>query len=380
LNTFDQFVMKTIVILGGGWGGLGVAHKLLKRTTETRIVLISKSSHAYWNLAAPRGFLPDGFTDKEIFFPITPAFEQYAERAEIVIGAAKELNVASNAVKVSTKTGTQTFKYDFLVIATGSHYKSNLPWKIVDDYETTIKALADVRSKIDAAKSIVLAGSGPTGVETITELAHRYGKEKEIIHVLGSDRPLPLSRSGVRAAAEVAEVALGIKLIKDVMVTAATQKGKKTELTLSNGEKLLTDFYLPAAGVIPNSDFLPKSILDQSSHVIVDDHLLVTGTTNIYALGDVANIEAPTLMFTEYQITYLFTELEAVLKDGKNPKAYSTSHFDMGAVALGPDWGTGNVGWFTVPSMVIAFAKSKHLMLPTAAPWVAGVGMPHGAF
>jgi len=54
---------KTIAILGASYAGLTVTHKLLKNTLknkkgEYKIVLVSPTTHHYWNLASVRGGLP----------------------------------------------------------------------------------------------------------------------------------------------------------------------------------------------------------------------------------------------------------------------------------------------------------------------------------
>jgi apoptosis-inducing factor 2 len=74
---------KTVVILGAGWAGLPLAHKLLKYTLpkvkDLKVILVSPNTHFYWNLAAVRGVIPGTFTDNELFLPIQPGFARYPE-------------------------------------------------------------------------------------------------------------------------------------------------------------------------------------------------------------------------------------------------------------------------------------------------------------
>lgn len=71
---------KTVVILGAGWAGLPLAHKLLKYTapkTSVRVILVSPNSHFFWNVAATRGIIPGAIPDEQLFLPIEDAFKQH---------------------------------------------------------------------------------------------------------------------------------------------------------------------------------------------------------------------------------------------------------------------------------------------------------------
>lgn len=85
---------------------------------------------------------------------------------------------------------------------------------------------------------------------------------------------------------------LHVKVVKDTkIVSSSTAADGKTELALSNGEKMMVDLYLPTIGVIPNSDFLPKSLLDDNGFVVVDQYLKVKGAEDIWAAGDINNCQ-----------------------------------------------------------------------------------------
>ena len=118
---------RTIVILGAGWAGLPLAHKLLKHTLPKtkgglKVVLVSPNSHFYWNVAAVRGVIPGAIPDEQLFLPITPGFAQYAaENFEFVLGRAERLDQEKNIVEATLNDGThRSLSYDQLVIATGS--------------------------------------------------------------------------------------------------------------------------------------------------------------------------------------------------------------------------------------------------------------------
>jgi NADPH-dependent 2,4-dienoyl-CoA reductase/sulfur reductase-like enzyme len=65
---------------------------------------------------------------------------------------------------------------------------------------------------------------------------------------------------------------------------------------LSNGEKKIVDLYLPTTGLIPNSEFIPKTLLNEGGFVKVDEFLHVKGFSDIWAAGDVADVQAPQIV------------------------------------------------------------------------------------
>lgn len=177
---------RTIVILGGSYGGISTAHRLLKqsaKTGEVKIILVSPSTHIYWNIASPRGIVPGQFPDEKLFQPFLPGFKQYGAGFEFVQGSAEKLDIAAKTVSVLAAGVEKDITYDELVLATGSDAKGDVPWKGKGTYEATRDALHLFQGKVKAAESIVVGGAGATGVETAGELGFEYGKIKKIILV-----------------------------------------------------------------------------------------------------------------------------------------------------------------------------------------------------
>jgi len=72
----------------------------------------------------------------------------------------------------------------------------------------------------------------------------------------------------------------------------------RTEVSLSSGEKLITDLYIPTTGLVPNSSYIPTKHLNAEGFVVVDEYFAVKGAEDVYAIGDVCNVEP--LQFTVY--------------------------------------------------------------------------------
>ena len=393
-------MVKTVVILGAGWAGLPLAHKLLKYTVPEakdglKVVLVSPNSHFYWNVAAVRGVIPDAIPDEQLFLPIEPAFAQYStDNFEFILGKAEHLDPEKDTIEVATNEGTQrSLSYDQLVIATGSHIRSNLPFKPVGTHEETLASLHSLQKQIDVARSIVVAGGGPTGVETAGELAAAYGGKKDITLIVGGEHVL-LASHVLPSVSQVVErdlQKLGVKLIRNTQVKEAQTDNTKRErdvaaaqtttLTLSNGSSLTADLYLPLFGVQVNTGFLPLSLLDSAGNLSLDRTMRVTGTKNIWGLGDVGNLEAKQLTVTDAQIIHLSSALHSVLtSEGKQVvKEYKPSTKKMIFITMGKKYATGQIGQWRLWGWITAYVKGRLLFVDTAKGYVDGKHLRHAS-
>ena len=393
-------MVKTVVILGAGWAGLPLVHKLLKYTVpqakdSLKVVLVSPNSHFYWNVAAVRGVIPGAIPDEQLFLPIEPAFAQYSsENFEFVLGKAEHLDHEKDTIEVVINDGTRrSLSYDQLVIATGSHICSNLPFKPIGTHEETVAALHSLQKQIDVAKSIIVAGGGPTGVETAGELAAAYGGTKDITLIVGGDHILQASHvlPSVSQVVERDLQKLGVKLIRNTQVKEAqTDHAKKendvavaqtTTLTLSNASTLTTDLYLPLFGIQLNTGFIPPHLLDSAGNLALNKTMRVRGTKNIWGIGDVGNLEAKQLTVTDAQIIHLSSALHTVLTgDGREVvKEYKPSSRKMIFITMGKKYATGQIGEWRLWGWITAYVKGRLLFVDTAKGYVGGKHLRHAS-
>jgi NADH dehydrogenase FAD-containing subunit len=157
---------KTILILGASYAGLQVTHRLLKHTLpglkeDYKVIVVSPSSHHYWNLASVRAIVPGQIPDEKIFADVAEGLAHYKDKAEFVLGAASALDPNSKIVTIQTASGERKQAYDILVLATGSRTIGDVPWKAsLAGYEATRDRLHKVQEQVKAAKSIVVGGAG----------------------------------------------------------------------------------------------------------------------------------------------------------------------------------------------------------------------------
>ncbi|PSR90806.1 putative FAD binding protein [Coniella lustricola] len=385
---------KTIVILGASFAGIPVAHYLLTHTPDVKVILVSPNTDILWAAATVRGVVPGaGFEDK-LFYPIAPGFAKYpADRFEFVIGKATGLDSASKTVTSSNDNETQTHRqipYDILVIATGSSARDHMPWKTLSSTQETKDAFNNLRKEIQAAETIVVAGAGVTGAEVAGELAHAFIKKaqqqqktkkvKKIILVGADNLPLHDSMTpSVRKAAKSYLEGLGVQFIgnaKIARVEPDVETGeKRAVLSFTNGkretETLGADVVLPTYGLVPNTSFLPLEMLDQKGFIKQTKYLRVEGQDDIFAIGDVGNLQPPQNLHTDNQVVHVVKNIVAQLK-GEKGTEYTYSNEVLFGASMGPDGGVGQVKGWKMPSFIVKVLRGKTLGTHFAADMVLG--------
>jgi NADH dehydrogenase FAD-containing subunit len=385
----NKTMPKTVVILGAGWAGLPLAHKLLKYTapkTSLKVILVTPNTHFFWNVAATRALIPGEIPDSSMFLPIEPGFSRYpAASFEFVLGTAKGIDQAGNSVLVATNGGDErNIVYDQLVIATGSRVSSNLPLKPIGTHEQTLASWHELQEQVGEAKSVVVGGAGPTGLEVAGELAAKYGSSKSITIVVAGTKPLDNSPGVSESVSSVLDndlKKLGITVIRNTKVQSATKDSEKSKwsVTLSDGKVLTTDLYLALSGIQVNTSFVPKGLLDDHGNVKQDKTMKVAGTDNIWAIGDVGNTEPKQLTLTDAQIIHLGGALDATLTGVGSVAEYKPNPKIMIFISLGKKFATGQIGTWRLWGWSVAWVKGKKLFVDAAKGYVGGEKLRHGS-
>lgn len=385
---------KTIVILGGAYGGLHVAHYLLKNEEDVKVILVSKSSHMYWCIASVRAIVPGQFQEDQYFGSLATALGRYPQdRAELVIGSAEAVDVVAKTVTVAVTAADgsngsdRTIAYDHLVLATGARVRepqpeaaagSLGPWKgSAGTFEDDAASVRALQAKVQAAKRIVVVGGGSTGVEVAGELGYEYGTTKEIILLA---RGKELLGGGVNACVGAAALHELRKLHVDVRLESGLSASRvlpdgRVELTVSGAaEPLVTDVYLAAMGLVPNTDYLDPKLVDaRTKNVVVDAFFRVAGVAShdVWAVGDAVAQPREGYMITQKQADGVAKNIVQALH-GKDPSPVKTMPVDVYAVAVGRGRGVGRMGSISLPSLFIWLAKGRTLATQYLPSYVDG--------
>ncbi|KAI0426782.1 hypothetical protein F5Y09DRAFT_51037 [Xylaria sp. FL1042] len=376
---------KTVVVLGGAFAGVQVAHRLLKYTKphvkDLKVILVSKNSHFYWNLAAVRAIVPGVLKEEQYTRSIAAGFAQYPEDAfEFIIGTAEAVNTANKTVRVivGEDAGERDLNYDYLVVATGTRNAgaTAVPWKNNGTHEEITALLTETQEKVKAAKHIIVAGAGATGVEVAAELGFEYGNpkdsttKKEIILLSADKEVLNNDSIAGNVVTELKKLNVAVRGNARVASTNTLPDGK-TEVVLENGEKISTDLYLPTMGMTPNTEFLPPALLTDKKFVDIDEFYRVKGAENVWAAGDVVWKPRGSFVLTDKQAAGVAKNIDAALR-GKSQTPVKTIPIDVLMVATGRSRGAGRMGPVKAFSLMVYLIKGKTLGVDKMPAWVDG--------
>jgi NADH dehydrogenase len=296
-----------IVIIGGGFAGVNAAEKLLRINKNSTITLVDRNNY---NFFPPLLYqVAIGFLDvSNISYPYRKYFRGYPNFT-FFMGELLEIQREINTVVLSTGE----LHYDKLIIATGttSNFFGNeniknhaLPMKTIADallLKNTLLERFETASRSTDEKerreltTIVIAGGGPTGVEIAGMLA---GLRKNVIakdypslktqpfdiYVLDGLPTLlaPMSKSSqdytYKSLQDMGVIIKLNQLVKDF---------DGSTVSLGDGSTIETRNLLWTAGVTAQVfNGLPESFYGRGKRLIVDGYNKLTGTTNIYAIGD----------------------------------------------------------------------------------------------
>jgi NADH dehydrogenase FAD-containing subunit len=137
------------------------------------------------------------------------------------------------------------------------------------------------------------------------------------------------------ATKDLQNLKVDIKLQTKAMGSAQMPNGRQ-ELTLSGGEKLITDMYIPTFGLIPNSSYIPTKFLHANGSVTVDEYLEFKGAGAVWAIGDVSDVEQSQFISCDRQSAYLAKNITFILSNN-TPLPYKAATSRMITFLL-PNW------------------------------------------
>jgi NADH:ubiquinone reductase (H+-translocating) len=304
-----------VLILGGGFAGLNAAQKLKRAPVEVTLV-DRRNFHLFQPLMyqVATGSLSPG----EIAAPLRGVLSSQ-KNACVLLGEA--VDIEPDAKRVILRDGA-TLDYDSLIVATGSKtsYYGNDAWREWAPSLKTVEEATAIRHKIlyafewaersateaeaRAWLTFVIVGAGATGLELAGALAeianetlrHDFRRinptEAQIILMEGGSRVLASYPEGLSAKAEELVTRLGVKVMKNVMVTSIDAQGvayKKGDAI----EKLEARTVLWAGGVTTTT-FGRKMAermrceTDKGGRMKVNPDLTVPGYPDVFITGDLA--------------------------------------------------------------------------------------------
>jgi NADH dehydrogenase len=305
-----------VVIIGGGFAGLGAALDL--RHAAVDITLVDRRN---FHLFQPLLYqvATGGLSPANISAPLRSVLKR-RKNARVLLAEVCDFDLAKRRVILTDGV----LDYDTLVVATGAthHYFGNDHWESLAPGLKTIEDATEIRRRIfmafEAAEraerpetvqellTFVVVGGGPTGVElagAVAEIArdtltHEFRSidpaDARIVLLEATDRVLPSYPGSLPAKAKKQLEQLGVTvrtgtLVSDIAADHVTiRAGEQTE-------RIPTRTVLWAAGV--KASALSRRIAslagietDRAGRVPVEPGLTLAGYPEVFVIGDMASL------------------------------------------------------------------------------------------
>jgi apoptosis-inducing factor 2 len=330
---------KTIVI-GGGYSGTAIA-KLLDRDFD--VTLIEKQEMFFHNLGALRAAVDPSWLEK-IFIP----YSGLLKRGKILHHRVKEVTPD----QVHLDNG-EILRFDYLILATGSSY--HFPAKMSsNDVESSKESILHFSATIREARRILIVGGGPVGVEFAGEIISKY--PQKTITLIHAGKTLIGEPFNPKLREKLLEAlkAKGVRVVLEERVLLNDWKPEdllQTQTYITDqGMAIEADLLLLCYGAKVNNEYLRAHFteqLDRQGRVKVNPQMQVEGYSNIFAVGDITNIDEPKMGVVSgghasvVAANIKILESNKTIVRQKTLKAYQPAKTPLIIVPLGENDGAG---------------------------------------
>jgi apoptosis-inducing factor 2 len=319
-----------VILVGGGYGGTALVKAL---AAGFDLTIIERKETFFHAVGALRSVVNRAWP-KKLFVP----YDRLLPGRRVVRGALAR--VEKNHILLDDG---RKLEFDYLVLGTGVNYPfpGNAP---ADEVARSTERYQALFEQIEQAKNVLIAGGGPVGAELAGEISSVYRDKKITLvhrgaHLMGAPFNPALGQSLTKQLeARGVTVILG-----ESLNTVAAEAGV---YTTDKGRRIQADAMIVAYGGTPNTAYLRESMpnaLDAGGRVRVNAHLQLEQHPNIFALGDITNVQEAKMAITAGAHAKVVAHNLKALRDSKPLKSYAPAKVPMALVPLGPKGGAGQL-------------------------------------
>lgn len=269
-----------IVIVGGGISAVYAANAIMAQSPESEVLIVSDEKYPPYDRIHLCSLIDGSRCMDSIALELHPNVKLELNQAIV--------SIDPSAKRVYSKHAA--FKYDTLIIATGSR-----PKRLFD--LCGIGNAATFRSRNDcdaistqmAGKNVVIVGSGPIALEMLDTLT-RIETPKTITLLVRGDTlySRDLNSSAVRLVASIFEQDPRVRIrFNDAIIDREVSEGEISRIH-TRRETIEEPFVIFGVGIDPNIAFARDS-LECDRGVLVDDRMH-TSAADVYCIGEAAQV------------------------------------------------------------------------------------------
>ena len=321
----------TVVVVGGGYGGIAVA-KALDETSD--VVLVEPKDAFMHNIAALRALVDPSWLPR-IFLP----YAGLLTNGRVV----RDRAVVVDPHRVVTASGEEIFA-DYIVLATGSRYPFPAKTDLVDAHHAQ-EQVRQTHGALAQADRVLLVGAGPVGIELAGEIRHVW-PGKSIVLLAVADEVLggpykPELKAELRR--QLVDSRVELILGSPLHQAPPTEPGELGTFTVTTeaGTEVSADIWFRCYGVVPNSDYLGDALVRArrpDGFIKVSPTLQVAGQTTVFAVGDISTADSKMAAFAGRQAATVADNINALAQGRSDLTHYESSGVAI-AVPIGPTGG-----------------------------------------
>lgn len=275
------------LIIGNGIAGLSAAREIRKIDDKGSMMMITNEPYLTYYRLKLTEYLSKDFEDEELLVNNEDWYKE--KNIEVLLNMIVEsLDVDKNEVKLDDGS---TIKYEKLLLAMGSRpFIPPIPGKFKQGVLAlrTLEDLKYIKSYFDECEDIVIIGGGPLSLEAAWHL-NILGKNISLVvrssYLMNKQLDEEISKK-----LEEKLIENGINIYLNSNTEEILGKAKADGIKLDNGEHIKADGVLFSTGIVPNIDIIRDTPIKFNRGIIVDNKFK-TNIDNIYAAGDVAEVD-----------------------------------------------------------------------------------------
>ena len=310
-TALQKGLKNSVVIVGGGFGGLAAARALQR--CDIDVTLIDRTNH---HLFQPLLYqvATAALSPGDIAWPLRTLLRPQ-KNVRVVLGEVHRINRAARWVEL---VDGPTVSYDCLIMAPGSRhsYFGHHEWEADAPGLKTLPDALEIRERMLMAfekaervkgtsealeqLTFVIVGGGPTGVELAGALAEigckAMAPDFQVLHetdfrillIEGGERILEAFPPDLSRKAHTSLESMGVTIMLNSPVKEVTSKG-----VLAGSEFIGSAHVIWAAGNVASP--IVKSLgvpLDSTGRVVVRPDLSLSGDPWVFVIGDAAHCPA----------------------------------------------------------------------------------------
>lgn len=287
--------MNPIIIIGTGFAAYTLAREFRKLDSQTPLLFITADDGRSYPKPMLSNALTKGKTADQLALSDAAAMQSTLNAEIMTHTLVKKIDPETQTIHTSSN---KQLNYQQLILAVGAS-----PIRIpieggTDSNIISINNLDDYsvfREQLNSAKHVTLIGPGLIGCEFANDLINSGVN----VAVIGPD-PNPMSSLLPPTIAKELKTALsemGVDWHLGTTVSSINSSAdNQHRLTLENGDNIDTNIVVSAIGLRANIELAQQTGLDVNRGIVTDRYLQ-TSHTNIYALGDCAEVSGHNLLF-----------------------------------------------------------------------------------